>query len=90
MRNRYHPYICYEQIDVIENLLPRRWAADDVAVGADGELIRQLAFGGQVAWNIPIKGRRHLQFQTVRFVRIQHNHLLAKVLSHRKDCADLI
>ena len=90
MRNSDTPYLCSEQIDVIENLLPRRWATNDVAVRADGERIRQLAFSGQVAWNIPIKGRRHLQFQTVRFVRIQHNHLLPKSLRIKRIVLTLL
>ena len=34
------PYICSEQIDVIENLLPRRWAADDIPVRANGDFFR--------------------------------------------------
>ena len=33
------------------NLLPCRRAADDIAVRANGDLLRQLAFRGQVARN---------------------------------------
>ena len=40
MRNSDTPYICSEQIDVIGNLLPRRWTADDIAACADGDLFR--------------------------------------------------
>ena len=61
MRNHYTMYICSEQIYVIEKLPPRRWTADDIAVHADGDLIRQLAFRGQVSRNVLVIRSRPFQ-----------------------------
>ena len=58
VRNHYTPYICSEQIAVIEKLLPRRRTADDIAMRADGDLIRQLAFSGQVSRQDIVRKRR--------------------------------
>ena len=40
-------------INLQTNLLPRRWTADDIAVRADGNLIRQLAFSRQISTLYP-------------------------------------
>ena len=90
MRNRYTPYICSEQISVIENLLPRHWAADDVAVGADGDLIRQLAFGRQIARNVLVIRSYTLKMLSAAFMGIEHGNRLAILATNHLNGSNLI
>ena len=67
----------------MENLLPRRWAADDVAVGADGDLIRQLAFGRQVSRDVLVIRSRSLQVLAQTRMRIENQNAFPKFIAKR-------
>ena len=85
MRNRYTPYICSEQIDVIENLLPRRWTADDIPMRADGNLIRQLMLQGEIRRNISAISRISRKFRPTVGMRIENHNLFTKLISYIRD-----
>ena len=90
MQNSYTPYICSEQIDVIENLLPRRRTANNIAVGADGDLVRQLAFGGLVSRNVLVIRSRPVELLADCRLRIENDDALFELMTHGLDCTKLI
>ena len=85
MQNHYTPYICSEQIDVIENLLPRRWAADDIPVRANRDLFRQLMLQGEIRRNISAISRISRKFRPTVGMRIENHNLFTKLISYIRD-----
>ena len=58
-------------------LLPRGGTADEIAVGADGDRVRKLALGGQVARNVLVKVQRGLSPQPPRVEAAVGSHEVA-------------
>ena len=71
-------------------LSPRRWTADDVAVGADGNLVRQLTFSGQVSWNVLVIRSRPFQVLAQTRMRIENQNAFPQFIAKRLNRADLI
>ena len=73
-----------------ENLPPRRWAADDVPVRADGDFLGKLALGRQVSRDVLVIRSDALKMFSATFVGIKHSDRLAILAANRLDGSDLI
>ena len=83
-------YICSEQIYVTENLPPRRRPADDIAVCADGDLIRQLMLQGEIRRYVSTISRITREFRATVGMRIENHDLFAEFVTDQLDWANEI
>ena len=70
-------------------LLPGQRSADDIAMRANGNLIRQLALRWQIAWNVLVVGCVLLQVRTPR-MRIENDDILPVIFAHNIHRGDEI
>ena len=63
--------------------------ADDVAVGADRDLIRQLTSGKQVARNVLVIRSRPVELLADCMLRIENDDALLELMTHGLECTDL-
>ena len=70
---------------MIENLLPRRWAADDIPVRANRDLFRQLMLQGEIRRNISAISRISRKFRPTVGMRIENHNLFTKLISYIRD-----
>ena len=83
-------YICSEQIYVIENLPPRRRTANDIAVCADGDFIRQLATGWKILRNVLVIRSRPFQVLAQTRMWIENQNAFPQFIAKRLNRTNLI
>ena len=76
--------------DCAFNLLPRRRAADDVPVRADGDLIRQLMLQGEFRRYVSTISRIPRKFRPPVGMRIENHDLFAELVMNQLNWTDEI